>query len=167
MDQVKIGKFIAKLRRDAELTQESLGEKVGVTNKTISRWENGNYMPDIEMLEILSKAFDVSINELLAGQRLSDEEYRKQADENIITVAKESVFSKDEQKSYWIRKWRTDHMALLIILCLIVLAAAVLPIVFRRPTFCALSPIIGVIAYVWQNNRMMAYVEDRMYGSAS
>ena len=124
-------------------------------------------MPDIEMLQIMSKTFDVSINELLAGQRLTNEEYRKKTDENIITVAKESVFSKDEKKSYWIRKWRTDHVALLIILYLIVLAAAVLPVVFRRPTFCSLSPIIGVIAYVWQNNRMMAYVEDRMYGIAS
>lgn len=48
MDQIKIGKFIATLRRQSGLTQEKLGEKIGVTNKTISRWENGNYMPDIE-----------------------------------------------------------------------------------------------------------------------
>lgn len=47
MDQVKISKFIATLRKEAELTQESLGEKIGVTNKTVSRWENCNYMPDI------------------------------------------------------------------------------------------------------------------------
>ena len=49
MDQMKIGRYIALLRRQAGLTQEKLGEKLGVTNKTISRWENGNYMPDIEM----------------------------------------------------------------------------------------------------------------------
>ncbi len=61
MDQIKIGKFIASLRHQAELTQEDLGEKIGVSNKTISRWENGNYMPDIEMLQLLSKEFDVSI----------------------------------------------------------------------------------------------------------
>lgn len=53
MDQVKIGKFIAELRRENQMTQEALGEKIGVTNKTISRWENGNYMPDIEMLQLL------------------------------------------------------------------------------------------------------------------
>ena len=51
MDQIKIGRFIAALRRQAGLTQEALGEKLGVTNKTVSRWENGNYMPDIEMLQ--------------------------------------------------------------------------------------------------------------------
>lgn len=50
MDQIKVGKFIAQLRRRDGLTQEALGKKIGVTNKTVSRWENGNYMPDIEML---------------------------------------------------------------------------------------------------------------------
>ena len=55
MDQIKIGKFIAALRKEKCLTQEQLGEKLGVTNKTISRWENGNYMPDVEMLSLLSK----------------------------------------------------------------------------------------------------------------
>ena len=93
MDQIKIGKFIATLRRQSGLTQEKLGEKIGVTNKTISRWENGNYMPDIEMLQLLAKEFNVSINELLAGQKMSDEEFRKNADENIIAVSKESAFS--------------------------------------------------------------------------
>lgn len=81
MDQIKIGKFIATLRRQSGLTQEKLGEKIGVTNKTISPWENGNYMPDIEMLQLLAKEFNVSINELLAGQKMSDEEFRKNADE--------------------------------------------------------------------------------------
>ena len=65
MDQIKIGKFIAALRKEKCLTQEQLGEKLGVTNKTISRWENGNYMPDVEMLSLLSKEFGVSINELI------------------------------------------------------------------------------------------------------
>lgn len=101
MDQIKIGKFIATLRRQSGLTQEKLGEKIGVTNKTISRWENGNYMPDIEMLQLLAKEFNVSINELLAGQKMSDEEFRKNADENIIAVSKESAFSFEERKAYF------------------------------------------------------------------
>lgn len=60
MDQIKIGKIIAALRKEKGLTQEQLGEKLGVTNKTISRWENGNYTPDVEMLALLSKEFGVS-----------------------------------------------------------------------------------------------------------
>ena len=74
MDQIKIGKFIAALRKDKGLTQEQLGEKLGVTNKTISRWENGNYMPDVEMLSLLSKEFGVfsafSYNEAIARKTL-------------------------------------------------------------------------------------------------
>ena len=75
MDQMKIGRYIALLRRQAGLTQEKLGEKLGVTNKTISRWENGNYMPDIEMFGLLAKEFHVSINDLLAGEKIPDEEH--------------------------------------------------------------------------------------------
>ena len=93
MDQVKIGKFIAQLRRENGMTQEALGEKLGVTNKTISRWETGAYMPDIEMLQLLGQIFGVSINEILAGQRLSDEEFRQKAEENVIAVSKASAFS--------------------------------------------------------------------------
>ncbi len=55
MDQIRIGKFIAALRKEKGMMQEQLGEKFGATNKTISRWENGNYMPDVEMLSHLSK----------------------------------------------------------------------------------------------------------------
>ncbi len=58
MDQIKIGKFIAKLRKGNNWTQQQLGDKIGVTNKTISRWENGNYMPDIEMLHIFDLIFN-------------------------------------------------------------------------------------------------------------
>ncbi len=78
MDLVKIGKFIAKLRKDRNMTQEQLGEALGVTNKTVSRWENGNYMPSIEMLQLLSQTFAVSINELLSGEYIPDEDFRRQ-----------------------------------------------------------------------------------------
>lgn len=66
MDQIKLGKFIAELRKEKGYTQEHLGEILGVTNKTVSRWERGNYMPDVEMLSLLSKEFDVSINYTIA-----------------------------------------------------------------------------------------------------
>ena len=75
MDQIKMGKFIAALRKEKGLTQEKLGEKLGVTNKTVSRWENGNYMPDVEMLSLLSEEFGVSINELISGERLASVPY--------------------------------------------------------------------------------------------
>ena len=70
MDTIKIGNFLAVLRKEQGYTQESLGEKLGVSNKTISRWENGNYLPPVEMLQALSSLYKVSINELLSGERI-------------------------------------------------------------------------------------------------
>ena len=70
MDIIKTGEFIAKLRKDKGLTQEQFGDKMGVTNKTVSRWETGKYLPPADILLLMSELFDVSINELLAGQRL-------------------------------------------------------------------------------------------------
>ena len=128
MDQVRVGKYIASLRKQASLTQEELGEKLGVTNKTVSRWENGNYMPDIEMLQLLSKVFDVGINDLLAGEKIADEDFRQKAEENIIEVATSSAFSFEDRKVYFKRKWRKEHIALFVILGLILIASAVIPI---------------------------------------
>ena len=80
MDLVQIGKFIAELRKEQELTQEQLGEKIGVTNKTISRWENGYYLPPADVLLAMSQLFDVSVNEILSGKRLLAEEYKEAAE---------------------------------------------------------------------------------------
>ena len=74
MDTKKIGAFIAMNRKKKGYTQEQLAEKLGVTNKTISRWENGHYMPDLSLLEPLSKELDITLNELLAGKEIVKEE---------------------------------------------------------------------------------------------
>ena len=79
----KYGNFLAELRKDKNLTQEELGERIGVTNKTVSRWENGNYLPPVEILQILSKLYEVSINEVLSGERLNDSVYKQNAEEYI------------------------------------------------------------------------------------
>ena len=87
MDTKKIGKFISENRKRKGLTQEQLGNILGVSNKTISRWENGNYMPDVEMLSLLSKEFGVSINELISGERLitEAEQAQKHAEEDATS----------------------------------------------------------------------------------
>ena len=69
MEQVKIGRFIAELRKQRGLTQAQLGEMLGVTNKTVSRWENGDTTPNIETLKQISTIFDVSVNTLLGSPR--------------------------------------------------------------------------------------------------
>ena len=164
MDQVKIGKFIAQLRRENGMTQEALGEKLGVTNKTISRWETGAYMPDIEMLQLLGQNFGVSINEILAGQRLSDEEFRQKAEENVIAVSKASAFSLEEKKTYYKKKWRKDHMVWLVSMAVVVVAVTiVLPLVVGKPWFIGTCPVVALIYYAYMNNKMMTYVENNIY----
>ena len=82
--QKKIGAFIAMNRKKKGYTQEQLAEKLGVTNKTISRWENGHYMPDLSLLEPLSKELDTTLNELLAGKEIVKEEAMEYSEQNLI-----------------------------------------------------------------------------------
>ncbi len=86
MDSKKIGTFIAVNRKKKGLTQEQLGEKLGVSNKTISRWENGNYMPDLSLLEPLSKELEISLNELLAGEKIEKEKVVEYSEQNLISA---------------------------------------------------------------------------------
>lgn len=164
MDLIKIGKFIAKLRREKNMTQEQLGELLGVTNKTISRWETGSYMPNIEKLQLLSQTFNVSINELIFGEYISDVEFRKKADQNLISITKESAFQFEERKKFWIKKWRKEHISLFLLLIVVILTAIVIPFAINKTYYLGLVPLITFIAYGWQNNKMMIYVEDQLYG---
>lgn len=86
MDQKKIGCFIAELRKEKKLTQTELGELLGVTNKTVSRWETGNYMPDLAIIQRLCEELGIGLNELLSGHRLDVEMLRQQADDNILQI---------------------------------------------------------------------------------
>lgn len=163
MDQVKIGKYIALLRRQAGLTQEELGEKLGVTNKTISRWENGNYMPDIEMFGLLAKEFHVSINELLAGEKIPDADFRQNEDEAVTVTAASSAFSFEERKAYFKKKWRKEHISLFIIMGFILIASLVVPFVMNQPWLTCFSPLLAFVGHCYQHNQMMIYVENALY----
>ncbi len=70
MDQIKIGKFIATLRKEKSLTQEEIAEKLGVNVKSVSRWENGRNLPDPSLMKELCGILDISINELFAGEKI-------------------------------------------------------------------------------------------------
>lgn len=82
MNQEKIGKFISDLRKQKNLTQEQLAEKLGVTNRSISRWETGKTMPDLSLLKPLSELLGVTINELLSGELIKEHSQEK-FEENI------------------------------------------------------------------------------------
>lgn len=86
MEQIKIGKFIAELRKNKNMTQEQLGEKLGVSSKTISKWENGRGMPELSTLKPLSEELGVSINEILSGEKIEKEVYQEKLEENIVNT---------------------------------------------------------------------------------
>ena len=77
MDQVKIGNYIAEKRRDLGMTQMQLAEKLGMSDKSVSKWERGVCLPDVSVYESLCKNLGISINEFLAGEDLKDNEKRQ------------------------------------------------------------------------------------------
>ena len=163
MDLIKIGKFISELRRENKITQEELGEKLGVTNKTISRWENGNYLPSVEMLQILSITFSVSINELLCGERLNDNSFRQRADDTIVNVLKSSTFSLKERCDFWKKKWLKEHKNLIILCVFMFLILYGSGLYINKPILSGLSVIIAFVIYLKTRNEMMAYIESHAY----
>lgn len=86
MDQIKIGKFIAKLRKEKNMTQQQLGDKIGVSFKTISKWETGKGMPELSLLKPLSEELSITLNELLSGERIEKEHYQENIEKNIINT---------------------------------------------------------------------------------
>ena len=140
MDTKKIGKFIASNRKKKGLTQEMLGERLGVSNKTISRWENGNYMPDLSLLIPLSEELDITLNELLNGEKITNENIMKTTEEslkNTIDYSKKKI-EKEHQK-----------ISICIMLVGILLCFASFTIVDKESSWCSIYSILGIIVFVY------------------
>lgn len=163
MDTKKIGTFLSQLRHEKNLTQEQLGEQLGVTNKTVSRWENGNYMPPVEILMQLSEFYGISINEILSGQRLEDSAYKEKAEENIKMVLESSAFQLEDRIAFFQKKWKKDHAFSLTVEMLIILAVMAAGFLLDNGL-----QFVGILAgFIWsivKYNQMMTYVERNAYG---
>lgn len=108
MDTKKIGRYIAECRKAKGYTQEMLAQKIGVTNKTISRWENGNYMPDISLLIPLSEILGISLNELLSGEKIAADDLPMIAETTLADTLKygnDKLLSKKRQLWFLIGSW--------------------------------------------------------------
>lgn len=86
MNGEKIGKFIADCRKEKKITQIELAEHLGVTDRAVSNWENGKNMPDLSLFKPLCEILDITINELLSGERLSKDVYQEKFEENIVNT---------------------------------------------------------------------------------
>lgn len=99
LNQEKTGKFMAEMRRQQNLTQRQLAEQVGVSDKTVSKWETGRSMPDNAILLDVCLILNISVNELLSGEKFTEENYVNKAEENMIELVKESEYHK--RKGNW------------------------------------------------------------------
>ncbi len=99
MNQEKIGKFIATCRKEQNLTQEQLAEKLGITYKAVSKWECGKGLPDASIMMELCKILKITVNDLLSGEKIDKEDYQKKLEENIIDTidySNKKVFEKNK-----------------------------------------------------------------------
>ena len=89
MNQKEIGKFIAELRKEKNMTQQELANKLKITDRAISHWENGRSMPDAGIMLELCKVLDINVNELLSAKKIMEEKYNERAEENLLEMRRE------------------------------------------------------------------------------
>ena len=120
MDQVKIGRFIAERRKKNNLTQMQLAEKLNITDRAISKWENGKSMPDSSLMIDLCNELKISVNELLSGEVINMEDYKKKTEELLIDMTKQ----KEEADRRMLKlEWVIGYMASITFLVLVFVAS--------------------------------------------
>ena len=165
MDQKKIGAFLKTLRIEKNLTQEQLAEKFNVSNRTISRWETGNNMPDLSMLTEISDFYEVDIREIIDGERKS-EKMEKDLKETLVKVAKYTDLKKEEKKK------KLNHYFMLGGLCFLIIIFdrqfSILSYIFKEniPDFvngalCSLGLLFEFIGF-YNNNHEITLKEKKM-----
>lgn len=163
MDTIKTGRFLAELRHERELTQEQLAERLGISNKTISRWENGSYMPPVEMLAELSELYGVSINEIISGKRLDGFEEKKAADENLKDALNGSPFTFEERRWFYTQKWKRDHALSLTLEMIAIVIVLIIGLCLKSAIFVILAIVWGLAFGIVSHNQMTAYVEHNAF----
>ena len=161
MDQLKIGKFIAECRKQKNLTQMQLAEKLGITDKAVSKWERGIAMPDSSLMLALCDILGISVNELLCGEKISMENNNQKNEQILLDMAKEL---EKKNKTIWNAMWTIMTVGIigliggLTIIALfmpegpwMIVAILTLCAVFLIPCFYALKLEVSVGAYKCKN----------------
>ncbi|MCH5263153.1 MAG: helix-turn-helix domain-containing protein [Lachnospiraceae bacterium] len=142
MDQIKIGEFLKRLRNEKELTQEQLAEKVGVSNRTVSRWETGNNLPDISILIQLSEFYDIDIREIIDGERKSEIMDGEMKD----TITKVAEYAEYEKELIIMQMKRNSIIALISLVFVYAIAiSSDLPNIFVLVQYAGIVLALGAI----------------------
>lgn len=136
MNQEKIGKFIAKIRKEKNITQQELAEKLGVSDRTIGNWENGRNMPDLSLFKPLCKELDITINDLISGEKVKNSNYQEKLEENIINTIDYSN-KKLENKN--------NFIGLILIIFGVLLSITAIAIFPSESSWGSIYSILGVI----------------------
>lgn len=139
MNQEKIGKFIAENRKLKKMTQVQLAEKLGVSDRSVSKWENGRCMPDLSLFEPLCNELDITINELLSGEKIRKEEYQQKLEKNIVDAIDYSKKQIENQK-------RKISYIIMVIGILISLSSLI--IFSSESSWSSIYSIIGIFIFV-------------------
>lgn len=119
MDQIRIGRFIAESRKSRNLTQRQLADALSVSDKTVSKWECGKGLPEVSLLLPLCAALDLTVNDLLSGERVAAPDYRQKAEGNMMSLMKENEENRQRMAlSVWI-----GAVTIVAVCALIVIAA--------------------------------------------
>ena len=163
MNPKSIGCHIARLRRERGLTQEQLAEQLNVTNKTVSRWETGKYLPPTDALQNISVLFDISIGELLGEERTSAANGQRSAEDQHTGKNTPSTFSYKDKITYYKAKWKAEHRVLLWLTPCLPLGAVLAGILIGYPVYFIAAVILIPILRICIYNAMMTYVEQRAF----
>lgn len=166
MNQEKIGKLIAECRKKKNLTQVELAEKLGVSDKSVSKWENGKCLPDVSLYKELCNILGITLNEFFAGEKIKEIEYKAKADENLFLALENSVFTIKEKVDFFRQKWQKEHFFELTITMIVIVGFIIYGFI-KDTGIQYLFIILGFISGILENNRMMAYVEKHVYGKKS
>ena len=161
MDQLKIGKFIAECRKQKSLTQMQLSEKLGITDKAISKWERGIAMPDTSIMLELCEILGISVNELLSGEKINMENNNQKNEQLLLDMAKEL---EKKNKTIWNAMWIIMTVSILGLIGGLAIIGFFMPegpwmlvailslcVVFLIPCFYALKLEVSVGAYKCKN----------------
>lgn len=166
MDQIKIGKLIAECRKTQKLTQVQLAQKLGVTDKSVSKWENGICLPDVSLYKKICEILDITLNEFFAGERLTDATFKSVADNNLLSALENSIFTLKDKVDFFEKKWEKEHFFELTIAMIIIVGFIIYGFI-KDNGIQFLFMIIGFAYGVWENNRKKAYIERNAYGKKS
>lgn len=145
MDQIKIGKFIQQKRKEKNITQEKLAEKLGITNRAISKWENGICLPDAAIMTNLCEVLSISINDLFSGEIVDMNDNEKKLEENLLEITK---LKEEKDKQLLALEWVIGYTAIISFLIFIFIASYIEMDIWVRILLIAFAIIIfGVGAF--------------------